>query len=165
VASRRLVVLLAAVLVLAVGITLAAVALAQGSGAGYLSREQFLVVHDGPGHTDRVRLDTTLFLPRDADAGHRVPAVVISHGFGGDKSDSRSDAEALAGRGYAVLTYTARGFGRSGGQIALDSPDYEVADVRQLLDWLAPSRRCCWTGWGTRGWRSWAARTAARSAC
>ena len=43
----------------------------------------------------------------------------------------------LAGRGYAVLTWTARGFGRSGGQIHLDSPDYEVRDAQRLLDWLA----------------------------
>ena len=43
----------------------------------------------------------------------------------------------LARRGYAVLTWSARGFGQSGGQITLDSPDYDVKDVRQLIDWLA----------------------------
>ncbi len=43
----------------------------------------------------------------------------------------------LPALGYAVLTYTARGFGLSGGQIHLDNPDYEVRDAQRLLDWLA----------------------------
>ena len=29
--------------------------------------------------------------------------------------------------GYVVLAYSARGFGRSGGLIHLDAPDFEVA--------------------------------------
>ena len=53
------------------------------------------------------------------------------------RTRSAADAESLAERGYAVLTWTARGFGRSGGQIHLDSPDYEVKDAQRLLDWLA----------------------------
>ena len=36
-----------------------------------------------------------------------------------------------------MLTWTARGFGRSGGEIHLDSPDYEVRDAQRLVDWLA----------------------------
>ena len=36
-----------------------------------------------------------------------------------------------------VLAYSARGFGRSTGQIALDSLDYEIPDARALVDWLA----------------------------
>ncbi len=47
------------------------------------------------------------------------------------------EARDLARAGYAVLAWSARGFGRSTGQIALNSPDYEVKDVRQLIDWLA----------------------------
>nr|WP_233600309.1 alpha/beta fold hydrolase [Micromonospora sp. M71_S20] len=66
-----------------------------------------------------------------------MPAVLLAHGFGGTKESVRADAEEFAGRGYAVLTWTARGFGRSGGQIHLDHPDYEVRDAERLLDWLA----------------------------
>ncbi|MFE2306240.1 alpha/beta fold hydrolase, partial [Streptomyces sp. NPDC059411] len=43
----------------------------------------------------------------------------------------------LARDGYAVLTWSARGFGRSGGKIGLNDPDYEVKDVSRLIDWLA----------------------------
>ncbi|MCO5967963.1 alpha/beta fold hydrolase [Actinoallomurus soli] len=96
--------------------------------------EQRIQVVDGP-HDDRhVGLDTTFFAP----AGHgRAPAVLLAHGFGGSKDDTRGEAERLARHGYAVLTWSARGFGRSDGEITLDSPDYDVKDVRQLIDWLA----------------------------
>jgi len=63
--------------------------------------------------------------------------VLVAHGFGGTKAAVDADARDLAARGFVVLTWTARGFGASGGQIALDAPDAEVADARKLVDWLA----------------------------
>ncbi|MBX6768043.1 MAG: alpha/beta fold hydrolase, partial [Actinomadura rubrobrunea] len=98
------------------------------------ARQQRIQVVDGPKDDQRVWLDTTFFAPVGAAKG---PAVLLAHGFGGSKEDVRSEAEELARAGYAVLTWSARGFGASTGQIALDSPDYEVKDVRQLIDWLA----------------------------
>jgi ABC-2 type transport system ATP-binding protein len=83
---------------------------------------------------DGVRLDTSYFTP--AGAG-RHPAVLLAHGFGGSKDDVRQQAEDLARDGYAVLTWSARGFGRSTGRIGLNDPDGEVADVSRLIDWLA----------------------------
>ena len=80
-----------------------------------------------------VSLDTTLYLPAVTPA----PAVLVAHGFGGTKASVDADARDLAARGYVVLAWTARGFGASGGQIALDAPDAEVADARKLVDWLA----------------------------
>ena len=94
-------------------------------------------VVDGPRHDQHIRLDATLYVPAGVDAAHRVPAVIVAHGFGGSKDSVAEDARELARHGYVVLAYTARGFGGSDGQIALDSPDYEVADARQLVDWLA----------------------------
>ena len=63
--------------------------------------------------------------------------MLLAHGFGGSKQSVRQEAVRLAEAGYAVLTWSARGFGRSTGEIALNSPDYEVKDVQQLIDWLA----------------------------
>src|SRR6202044_593349 len=57
------------------------------------------------------------------------------------KDAVRPEAEQLARAGFAVLTWSARGFGRSSGQIALDAPDYEVTDVEQLVTWLARQPR------------------------
>ncbi|MFE2137315.1 alpha/beta fold hydrolase [Streptomyces sp. NPDC059466] len=80
-----------------------------------------------------VRIDTSYFT---AGSGRR-PAVLIGHGFGGSKDDVRQEAEKLARDGYAVLTWSARGFGRSSGRIGLNDPAGEVADVSKLVDWLA----------------------------
>ena len=87
----------------------------------------------GPG-AGPVRLDATLYLPQAT--GPR-PAVLLAHGFGGSKVDEDDTGRRLAGRGYVALAWTARGFGRSGGLIHLDAPDYEVADARALVDLLA----------------------------
>ncbi|WP_127498557.1 alpha/beta fold hydrolase [Actinoplanes solisilvae] len=104
---------------------------------GWTQRDQMITVMSGPQRNESVALDTRLYLPRDRDRDGKVPAVLLAHGFGGTKLSVSDDAESLAERGYAVLTYTAQGFGRSGGQIHLDSPDYEVRDAQGLLDWLA----------------------------
>ncbi|MYT24704.1 alpha/beta fold hydrolase, partial [Streptomyces sp. SID7760] len=79
-------------------------------------------------------IDTSYFT---AGGGQKRPAVLLGHGFGGSKDDVRAQAERLARDGYAVLTWSARGFGRSGGRIGLNDPDYEVKDVSRLVDWLA----------------------------
>ncbi|WP_406285854.1 alpha/beta fold hydrolase [Embleya sp. NBC_00896] len=99
------------------------------------SSEQRVEVAAGPGDPARIGIDTTLFTPPGAH--ERAPAVLLAHGFGGSKAELQRDAEALARSGYVVLTYSARGFGGSQGQIMLDQPDYEVADARALIDWLA----------------------------
>lgn len=128
-----------AIAVLAVGIG-AVVAIAASTGSSetaVTTTDQMLTVHDGPRDDQRVQIDTTLFVPDGVDADHPAPAIVIGHGFGGSKDDVSDDATEFAQAGYVVLSFTARGFGSSGGQIALNSPDYEVKDVRQLIDWLA----------------------------
>ncbi|MER5840618.1 alpha/beta fold hydrolase [Streptomyces prasinus] len=83
---------------------------------------------------DGVRIDTSYFT---AGPDGRRPAVLLGHGFGGSKNDVRQQAEDLAREGYAVLTWSARSFGKSTGKIGLNDPDGEVADVSRLIDWLA----------------------------
>ncbi|MDV9187317.1 alpha/beta fold hydrolase [Streptomyces sp. SR27] len=85
---------------------------------------------------DGARLDTSYFTG-DGDGDGRRPAVLLGHGFGGSKDDVRAQAEQLARDGYAVLTWSARGFGASTGRIGLNDPAYEVEDARKLIDWLA----------------------------
>ncbi|MFJ9584013.1 alpha/beta fold hydrolase [Streptomyces acidicola] len=80
-----------------------------------------------------VKADTSYFT---AGSGRR-PAVLLGHGFGGSKDDVRQQAEDLARDGYAVMTWSARGFGKSTGKIGLNDPEGEVADVSRLIDWLA----------------------------
>ncbi|MFI1651441.1 alpha/beta fold hydrolase [Streptomyces avidinii] len=80
-------------------------------------------------------IDTSYFTA--GGGAEKRPAVLLGHGFGGSKDDVREQAERLARDGYAVLTWSARGFGRSEGRIGLNDPEYEVKDVSRLIDWLA----------------------------
>ncbi|MFI1252679.1 alpha/beta fold hydrolase [Streptomyces netropsis] len=113
------------------------VASATGSGAAVHREDRFLTMPDAPGaeRSGPVRIDTSYFASGDTDT--RRPAVLLAHGFGGSKADLRERAEELARDGYAVLTWSARGFGRSTGRIGLNDPGREVADVSRLIDWLA----------------------------
>ncbi|GIH90621.1 alpha/beta fold hydrolase [Planobispora siamensis] len=129
--SGRRVTWIAVVTVLVIGVV---TWLVWPSGPTVHAQEQTITVVDGPADDRRVPLDTSFFPP---PGGGKAPAVLLAHGFGGSKQSVRDAAERLSQEGYAVLTWSARGFGRSGGQIALNSPDYEIKDVRQLVDWLA----------------------------
>jgi ABC-2 type transport system ATP-binding protein len=105
-----------------------------GSSSPVIKTEnQMIAVKDGPARDQAVDLDSTLYLPEQTPA----PVILVAHGFGGSKESVVGDARELAERGFVVLTWSARGFGRSTGEIALNSPDYEVADTQQLVDWLA----------------------------
>jgi ABC-2 type transport system ATP-binding protein len=101
--------------------------------AAVRSQSLFIPVVDGPAHDQRVRLDATAYFPARTPA----PAVLIAPGFGQTKTSVDSQAQDLARQGFVVLAYTPRGFGNSTGLIGLNSPDYEIADGRQLIDWLA----------------------------
>ncbi|MCH0564907.1 MULTISPECIES: alpha/beta fold hydrolase [unclassified Streptomyces] len=128
-APRRLLAAGAAVVVLAGAGTWTVTSAAASDDRPAVRRtDQVMAVGDG------VRLDTSYFTPGTAG---RHPAVLLGHGFGGSKEDVRRQAEDLAGSGYAVLTWSARGFGGSTGKIGLNDPRGEVADVSRLIDWLA----------------------------
>ncbi|MFC9880876.1 alpha/beta fold hydrolase [Streptomyces libani] len=98
--------------------------------------DRLMTMPEKPGSKKEVRIDTSFFTA-GGDSGGRRPAVLLAHGFGASKKDLRPQAERLARDGYAVLTWSARGFGKSTGSIGLNDPDGEVADVRRLIDWLA----------------------------
>jgi ABC-2 type transport system ATP-binding protein len=134
--GRRLAVLAAAAAAIVVAGTAAAAV--TSAPAPVTARNLTISVTDGPQGNQRVRLDATFFTPAGSA---RVPAILLAHGFGETKNAVRPEAEQLARAGFAVLTWSARGFGRSTGEIALDSPDYEVKDVEQLVSWLARQPR------------------------
>ncbi|GAB2845136.1 alpha/beta fold hydrolase [Lentzea nigeriaca] len=87
---------------------------------------------ESPDSTQTVTIETRLYLPRQTPA----PAIMLAHGFGGSLRSVHTQAEEFARRGFVVLTWSARGFGRSTGQIALNSLDREVRDAQKLLDFL-----------------------------
>ncbi len=112
-------------------------AAAADDGGAVAVTEEKVAVPAGPGQPGTIDLDTSLYVPASATAASPAPAVLVAHGFGGSKASVDSDARELAARGYVVQTWTARGFGASGGSIGLDDPDREVADASRLVDRLA----------------------------
>ena len=113
----------------------AAVAGAAPAGAAAAVVETAVTVAGTPEPDGRpVDLDVSVLT---TDPGQARPAVVLAHGFGGSKDDSAGVGRELARSGYTVITYTARGFGRSGGLIHLDDPAYEGADAVRLVDFAA----------------------------
>ncbi len=126
--------------IVAGAVALVALAGVAGVSAGFAdhpapvrSVNRFMTMPETPGSARTVRIDTSFFTPV---GGGRHPAVLLAHGFGGSKDDMADQARQLARDGFAVLTWSSRGFGRSTGAIGLDAPDREVADVRRLVDWL-----------------------------
>ncbi|MFD9704072.1 alpha/beta fold hydrolase [Lentzea sp. NPDC059081] len=87
---------------------------------------------ESPDSAQTVTIETRLYLPQQTPA----PAIMLAHGFGGSLRSVHTQAEEFARRGFVVLTWSARGFGRSTGQIALNSLDREVRDAQKLLDFL-----------------------------
>ena len=103
---------------------------------------------------DGVPIDVDVTLPATGDGP--FPTIVMMHGYGGDKSAFESDSPAgtynnvfFAGQGFAVVNYSARGFGRScgvpdsrtspqcdRGWLHLTDHRYEARDTQHLLGLL-----------------------------
>ncbi len=103
------------------------------SAAEDVGVETMTVPADGDEDVD---LDTSLYVPA-ASQDTPAPAVILGHGFGGSKDSVGTEAQVLAEAGYVVLTYSARGHGASGGQIGLNDPEFEIADLSVMIDLLA----------------------------
>src|SRR5215470_1769277 len=99
----------------------------------------------GPPHADVLLsggVPATLFLPAapgiagshafldPPPRGERPPAIVLMHGFAGDRLSLSSLARRLAMAGYAVLAIDARGWARA---------DAFVPDFAAAVDWLRTS--------------------------
>ena len=82
-----------------------------------------------------VFIDTSIYRPSQTPA----PAILLAHGFGGSKESVAAQAREYQKRGYVVMTWTARGFGKSTGQISMNSLTAEIADIRKLISILGTS--------------------------
>ena len=96
----------------------------------------------GPANEQNCRIDADLYLPDGASATRKVPAILTTHGFGGDKADSNQTAvgKGFVRQGYAVLSYSGLGFGKTNCKITLDDPDWDGKAGRQMVDVLAGKR-------------------------
>lgn len=107
-----------------------------GAAEGVTTTDERIETWDGK------ELAATVYHPPGAD---QVPAVLMTHGYGGTKADVSRDATRYAEHGYLVVGYDSRGFGESEGVSGFNGAN-EVRDVSALLDWLAAHGRVLTTG-------------------
>jgi len=114
---------------LAGGGTSVTAATSAASEDGYTTTDRTITSWDG------TRIRAREFEP---DGEGPFPAVLMTHGWGGDRTSSRITrvADRYASNGYVVLAYDSRGFGESDGEVGVDGPK-EVRDARHLITWLA----------------------------
>ncbi len=107
------------------------------------TRERVVQVRTGPDRDVQIGLDTRLYVPANATARRPQPAILMTNGFGlsKDAAEVRTTARFFASHGYVVLTYTASGFGDSGGCITLQSLDWDVKGASQLISTVLEPRR------------------------
>jgi len=93
------------------------------------------------------------WFPTDAVDDERAPTILMGPGWslGGDTSVAPAGAgggvlfgalsiRTMLDKGYNVLTWDPRGFGKSEGTVEVNSKDFEGRDVQVLLDWVASQR-------------------------
>lgn len=91
-----------------------------------------------------------LYRPAGASPEHPVAAILTTNGFGGSKNDQAPMARMLAGRGYAVLSYSGLGFGGSTCKVTLDDPRYDGVAASQLVGFLGGQDGVAFTDPGHR---------------
>ncbi len=85
------------------------------------------------------------WFPVDLPDGARAPTVLMGPGWSlpGDTDTTGTGVlgdvpiSDLHRAGYNVLTWDPRGFGHSGGNAEVDSPNFEARDVSTLITWVA----------------------------
>ena len=97
--------------------------------------------------SDGYRLDGDVFLPKGLAAGEKLPAILLSHGWGGTKTSSRRTAAKFAAEGYVALGFSYRTWGKSEGPMILadgmpelgesNEATVKVKFIREVVDPLA----------------------------
>ena len=85
--------------------------------------------------SDGVQLEATLALPNSGAPANGFPAVVVIHGYGGNKDEMVFFSNYLTALGYGSLTYSVRGQGKSGGLSTIMGPR-EAQDLLEVIRFL-----------------------------
>ncbi len=94
--------------------------------------------------SDGTRMYGEVFTPRAVEANHKLPIIVMAHGWGGTVPAMRRDAVLFARAGYFVLVFDYRGWGGSDSRLipsgdvpkpgANGAMTVEVREVREVVD-------------------------------
>ena len=84
---------------------------------------------------DGINIEAILFNPEPEQEGGKNPTLIFISSWGLNRFEYVEPAREYADRGYTVLSYTARGFWGSGGEINLAGL-LDQADVSTAIDWV-----------------------------
>jgi hypothetical protein len=84
---------------------------------------------------DDIMLRALVFDPNPCNANEKNPCVIFISSWGMNRWEYEAPARRLAEKGYTIVSYTARGFWCSGGDIDL-AGSKDVADLRTVIDWV-----------------------------
>ncbi len=76
-----------------------------------------------------------VFIPQATSAGQTFPAIIFINSWAFEEHEYLVQAALFASEGYIVLSYSARGWGLSGGLIDVAKPA-DVEDLSAAVDWL-----------------------------
>lgn len=107
-------------------------------------------IESSDGAADTTNIDATVYVPAHND-GDTYPLILHSHGWGGNKVEAselgEDDVSAdfferidlqiqrLWDAGYAVISFSERGWGESQGEVRVMDPEFETQDAIAVLDW------------------------------
>ena len=98
---------------------------------GSFSYDEFISFNSADGTT----IEGNLFLPSTNDPNAKFPAIVFINSWSLEEHEYIVQAAKFAKKGYIVLSYSTRGFGKSGGQINVAGPK-DMQDLSAALDFL-----------------------------
>ncbi|UQZ35491.1 hypothetical protein C2I18_19360 [Paenibacillus sp. PK3_47] len=89
---------------------------------------------------DGLTIHGTAFVPE----GDRLPAIIVSHGFGGNSKDVFADCRLFASWGYAAYCFdfcggSAHGEGKSDGATTAMTVQSECGDLKAVMDYVKTS--------------------------
>ncbi|MCG8471513.1 MAG: hypothetical protein MI742_06605 [Desulfobacterales bacterium] len=88
---------------------------------------------------DGVTLSGNLFVPVAKTEKETFPALLFPNSWLMEEHEYRSQAEKFCEKGYIVLSYSARGWGKSEGMVNVGGPK-DMSDIKVLVDWLTKNQ-------------------------
>ncbi len=87
------------------------------------------------GSTEAATIAANILIPVAVKDGQTFPAIIFPNSWACEEHEYIAQAIHFAKKGYIVLSYSQRGWGLSGGEVQLGSPD-DWTDFSAIVDWL-----------------------------
>jgi len=89
---------------------------------------------------DGTALSADAYVPDSPRPAQGFPAIIFINSWALSKEEYIAEALRFADDGYLVVSYSARGWGLSDGQVGVAGPN-DIADIRSVVDWVIDDGR------------------------